>query len=242
MKKRKKNLIIETLKNLLWPEVCPFCGNVHRGGACPACQNKLEELFIREPRCMQCGKPVRNMEQEYCYDCAHTRHYYDQGRAVWLHRDPVKQSIYQFKYHNQREYGTYYAREMERCCGDFIRKINPEVLLPVPLHRRKRRKRGYNQAQILAQQLGERMGIPVETQLLVRVKNTRPQKKQDHRMRKENLRHAFALRYRIRNVRSVLIIDDIYTTGNTVDQIARILKEAGVEKVYFLTISIGQGN
>ena len=62
------------------------------------------------------------------------------------------------------------------------------------------------------------------------------------RMRKENLRHAFALRYRIRNVRSVLIIDDIYTTGNTVDQIARILKEAGVEKVYFLTISIGQGN
>ena len=174
MKKRKKNLIIQTLKNLLWPEVCPFCGNVHRGGACPACQNKLEELFIREPRCMQCGKPVRNMEQEYCYDCAHTRHYYDQGRAVWLHRDPVKQSIYQFKYHNQREYGTYYAREMER--------------------------------------------------------------------RKENLRHAFALRYRIRNVRSVLIIDDIYTTGNTVDQIARILKEAGVEKVYFLTISIGQGN
>lgn len=79
MKKRKKNLIIQTLKNLLWPEVCPFCGNVHRGGACPACQNKLEELFIREPRCMQCGKPVRNMEQEYCYDCAHTRHYYDQG-------------------------------------------------------------------------------------------------------------------------------------------------------------------
>lgn len=61
-------------------------------------------------------------------------------------------------------------------------------------------------------------------------------------MRKENLRHAFALRYRIRNVRSVLIIDDIYTTGNTIDQIARILKEAGVEKVYFLTISIGQGN
>lgn len=61
-------------------------------------------------------------------------------------------------------------------------------------------------------------------------------------MRKENLRHAFALRYRIRSVRSVLIIDDIYTTGNTVDQIARILKEAGVEKVYFLTISIGQGN
>ena len=86
------------------------------------------------------------------------------------------------------------------------------------------------------------MGIPVETQLLVRVKNTRPQKKQDHRMRKENLRHASALRYRIRSVRSVLIIDDIYTTGNTVDQIARILKEAGVEKVYFLTISIGQGN
>ena len=61
MIKREKNLIIQTLKNLLWPEVCPFCGNVHRDGTCPACQNKLEELFIREPRCMQCGKPVRNI-------------------------------------------------------------------------------------------------------------------------------------------------------------------------------------
>ena len=108
----------------------------------------------------------------------------------------------------------------------------------MPLHRRKRRKRGYNQAQILAQELGERMGIPVETQLLVRVKNTRPQKKQDHRMRKENLRHAFALRYRIRNVRSVLIIDDIYTTGSTVDAIASLLKVNGAEQVDFVCAAI----
>ena len=228
--------------NLLWPEVCPFCGNVYKEGVCPACQKKLEELFIREPRCMQCGKPVRKKEQEYCYDCAHTHHYYDRGMAVWLHKDPVSHSIYQFKYHNQREYGKYYARIMAEHCGDFIRRIHPEVLIPVPLHAKRYRKRGYNQALILAEELGRLMCIPVAEELVVRVKNTRPQKQQDHRNRKENLRHAFALRYRIRKVKSVLVIDDIYTTGNTIDQIARILKNAGVEKVYFLTISIGQGN
>lgn len=232
----------QNLKNLLWPDVCPFCGRACQSGVCPACLGKLKELFVREPRCMQCGKPVRKKEQEYCYDCAHTHHYYDQGRAVWLHQDPVKQSIYRFKYHNQREYGKYYAKAMEKYCGDFIRRVKPEVLIPVPLHVSKRRKRGYNQAEILAKELGKLMGLPVADELVERVKKTTPQKQQNRQRRKENLMHAFALRYRIRKVKSVLVIDDIYTTGNTIDQIAKILKEAGVEKVYFLTISIGQGN
>ena len=83
---------------------------------------------------MRCGKPVQYKEQEYCHDCAHTYHYYDRGAALWLHKEPVSTSIYQFKYHNQRRFGFYYASEMAFRCRNLIRQWNPEAIIPVPLH------------------------------------------------------------------------------------------------------------
>ena len=146
---------------------------------------------------MQCGKQIRSMEKEYCYDCMHTHHYYEQGLSLWNHK--------------------------------------------APLHRARRRKRGYNQAQILAENLGRMLCIPVDSKSLARRKKTSPQKKLGHNERKKNLKNAFAVTPAFRPVRKVLLVDDIYTTGNTLDAAAKALKEKGVEKVYFLTISIGQG-
>lgn len=235
--KRFLNIIFE----LLWPEVCPFCGKVNKTGICPACRKKLKQLSIKNPKCMRCGKPVRHKEREYCYDCAHTYHYYDRGAALWLHKEPVSTSIYQFKYHNQRRFGLYYAEEMTLRYKKLIQLWSPEAIIPVPLHVSRRRARGYNQSWIVARELGRMLEIPVVDELVERVRNTSPQKQQTHKNRKTNLSNAFALKYKLQRVKSVLLIDDIYTTGNTVDGVARVLKQAGVEKVYFLTISIGQG-
>lgn len=226
---------------LLWPEICPFCGKVYAKGICPACEIKLKEFFINHPRCMKCGKPVRKFEQEFCHDCTVTSHHFDRGRALWLHKPPVSNSIYQFKYHNQRAFGKYYARKMASHFGKLIREWNPDCIMPIPLHKSRKRKRGYNQAQLLAQEIGEIVHIPVETTVLKRIRCTNPQKKLDHRDRKKNLKDAFKVRGNLENVTSVLLIDDIYTTGNTIDEAARMLKLAGVKEVYFLTISIGQG-
>lgn len=243
---KSKNLMIRQMisgmQKLFWPEICPFCGNANRGGICLSCQEKLQELIIKEPRCMRCGKPVRKDEQEYCHDCEHTYHYYDRGAALWLHKEPVRKSVYQFKYHNQRKFGQFYAKEMVSHYEKLLRSWEPEVIIPVPLHRKRRRQRGYNQAQILAEELGKLLHIPAASELLVRIRNTNPQKQQNKKQRKQNLQQAFAFKYRLlRRVNSVLIIDDIYTTGNTIDELAKILKQAGVQKVYFLVISIGQG-
>ena len=226
---------------LLWPEICPFCGKVYAKGICPVCEKKLTELIIHQPRCMKCGKPVRKEEREFCHDCTVTTHHFDSGRALWIHKPPVSHSIYQFKYHNQRSFGKYYARAMTKQFGRIIREWNPDCIIPIPLHRKRRRKRGYNQAQLLAQDIGEIMHIPVEPQILKRMRYTDPQKKLDHLERKKNLKDAFKVAERVENLKSVLLIDDIYTTGNTIDEAARKLKQAGVERVYFLTISIGQG-
>jgi len=227
---------------LLWPEICPFCGRLNRNGICPACKIKLKELIIGQPRCMKCGKPIGRMEKEYCPDCDDTIHYYDVGRALWIHKSPVNESIYQFKYHNQREFGKYYAKEMAKQFESIVCEWKPDVIIPVPLHFRRKRKRGYNQSQIIAEKLGEILDIPVDVTILKRVKYTNPQKKLDHNARRKNLHNAFRVAENRKGIKSVLLVDDIYTTGNTIDEAARKLKQAGVEKVYFLTVSIGQGH
>ena len=229
------------IRKLLWPEVCPFCGKVSAKGICPACHKKIRNLMITQPVCMKCGKPVRKMEQEFCTDCTTVNHHFDRGRAVWLHKPPVNHSIYCFKYKNQRQFAKYYAAEMFHIYNRIIYAWNPDCIVPIPLHGRRKRKRGYNQAQLIAKELSKLSGIPINISALKRIRYTDPQKRFDNKMRKKNLREAFCVTDKLRGVKRVLLIDDIYTTGNTIDETARKLKEAGVEKVYFLTVSIGQG-
>lgn len=229
------------LKRIFWPDTCPFCGKVNAGGVCAACKRKADSLQVKEPRCMKCGKPIRYSEREYCRDCMHTRHVYDRGVSLWLHKEPVSQSVYRFKYHNQRFYARFYASEITKSYEALIKRWNPEIIAAVPLHPRRRRKRGYNQAELLALELGKIMRIPVSCSMLKRVRNTEPQKILDSRKRRKNLGKAFAVRMPDAVPYCVLLVDDIYTTGNTIDVAAEALKRAGVQKVYFLTISIGQG-
>ena len=109
------------------------------------------------------------------------------------------------------------------------------------MYRKKERKRGYNQAEVFAKSLADYSGIPVDGRLVGRVRNTTPQKELNDQERKKNLKEAFALIREDAGYRKVLLIDDIYTTGSTVDAIAEVLRSAGVEEIYFLCISIGAG-
>lgn len=238
--KRLKDLIVQ----FLWPEVCPFCERVYKEGICPKCEIELRKLQIKEPKCMKCGKPVRYQEQEYCYDCAHNIHSYDRGFSIWLHKSLVKQSVYQFKYHNRRCYGPYYAEVMAGLYKEIIQNMqikHPDVIIPIPLHKKRRKMRGYNQTEIIADHLGKMIGVPEKKRWLLRKNYTDPQKILNRKARKKNLENAFEVSDAFRPVSTVLLIDDIYTTGSTIDSAAKRLKESGVQRVYFLTISIGQG-
>lgn len=224
---------------LLYPKTCCFCGKVSEREICEKCFPKI--IYINEPRCKKCGKPVRYEEQEYCYDCQKKEHEFEQGRSVWLQKMPVSLSIYQFKYKNRRIYGKFYAKEMARLYGKLIREWQIDVIVPVPLHARKKRQRGFNQAEIIAKELGKELGIPVETDVIIRKRYTRPQKELNDKERRKNLKEAFAAVKVWKKAKNVLLIDDIYTTGSTIDTVAKELKRAGARKVWFLTISIGQG-
>ncbi len=231
---RKRSLL-----DLLYPHTCPFCGRVSADDVCGTCKEKLE--YIREPRCMRCGKPIRKEEQEYCYDCERTSHVYERGYALWVHRGGVQRAVYQFKYHNQRIYSQFFGRELLSRYGQAVRRWNVTTIIPIPLSGKRRRRRGFNQAELLARELGSGLGIPVDAKNLVRVRDTSPQKQMDVKGRNSNLKNAFAWRGKKGICGNILLVDDIYTTGNTIDAAARVLKSSGAGKIYFLTISIGQG-
>ncbi len=208
---------ITKLLKLFWPEVCPFCGKVSAQGICGECRKKTDRLKVREPKCMKCGKPVKDAEQEYCRDCLDARHEYDRGAALWVHKPPVNTSVYQFKFHNRRSFGSFYAKEMAAEYGEALAGWGIDIIIPVPLYPGKYKKRGYNQAAVLARELGKVLDIPVEERLLKRIRETAPQKNLTPRKRRQNLNGAFSVEKRRRvflKSRSVLLTDDIYTTGS----------------------------
>lgn len=116
------------------------------------------------------------------------------------------------------------------------------MILPVPIHWRKRGRRGFNQSELLAEELGKMLNIPVRKDLLRCRRMTAAQKTLGRKERQQNLRGSFVPNGPIQGLRRVLIVDDIYTTGSTMDEIARVLKKAGVDEVYFAVLCTGQGD
>lgn len=196
---------------------------------------------------MKCGKPLGVQADEYCGDCERKEHIFIKNFAMWLYDDKMQSSIANFKYHGRREYARYYAQEINRRFGSRISALGIDAIVPVPLHIKKKKSRGYNQAQVLAKELGGLLGLRV-CPLVLRVKNTRPQKELDDLGRSRNLKDAFIYNEKwagrqkdLPKIERVLLADDIYTTGSTLDACAKVLVENGISKVYGITISIGKG-
>lgn len=189
---------------------------------------------------MKCGKPVLNPRKEYCRDCEKRERSFTQGKALWVYEKEVRESLYRFKYQNRREYGRVYAREAVGRYGMWIKSRKIEAIVPVPLHKNKKKKRGFNQAEVFAKELGEILDIPVHTTLLIRSRDTKPQKTLNDTERKNNMKRAFKTTENIVQLKYILLVDDIYTTGSTLHAAAAVLKEAGAMEVYAFCVSIGK--
>lgn len=194
--------------------------------------------------CCRCGKPVEP-EEEYCSDCRQKKHMYYRGAAVFRYRS-VSGALYRFKYEGRREYGDYFGREMARALEDFLPQMGaahrPELFVPVPCSEERKRKRGYNQAAVLADQLARRTKIPVCERALARSKDTAAMRNMSASERQNNLKKAFHAYGNSVRLKSIMLIDDIYTTGATIDACAGALLEAGAKEVSFLTLAIGENS
>ena len=223
---------------MIYPKKCPFCGKIFSGGICEECRKKLP--WIEEPICKRCGKPIQSEVKEYCYDCSRRKHYFNEGRALLVHKKPVTDVVYALKYKDKRIYGEILAKEMAKAYSGYMRARRADLIVPIPLHKSRRRKRGYNQAEILAGVISKETGIPYDKDVLFRVKKTVAQKEYGNRQRYKNIRGAFIAKKDMTG-KNIFLIDDIYTTGSTLDEASKILTKAGALNVYFLVLSIGQG-
>lgn len=233
--------------DLIYPARCPVCGQivVPRGNRiCEPCRKKLQ--YITEPRCKKCSKPIESEEKEYCSDCERKDYHFTKGYAVWVYDEVMKGSIAEFKYHNKREYALFYVEELLHIYGNAILKFAPDVIVPIPIHNSKYRQRGYNQAEIIASMIGKELDIPVISNLLLRNRKTMPQKQLSDKERLRNLKKAFEFNKPVADrygkvINKLLIVDDIYTTGSTIEACANVLKSNGVNDICFITLCIGKG-
>ncbi len=191
--------------------------------------------------CYRCGKPLDDDTAEYCHDCRRKEFYFERCVAGFAYSDAMKSSMYAFKYNNRREYAGFYAHAVMEKWGKIITGWRAGAIVPVPLHRARMRKRGYNQAEVFAGALSVYSGIPTDGDVISRCVNTAPLKTMTDREREKGIKNAFQIRQKPLQYKKIILADDIYTTGATVNECARVLMEAGAEAVYAVTVCVGRG-
>lgn len=252
MKKQTYEVIkggMEYFVDLLYPRRCPLCQTITKNHAlvCEDCEK--DAPYVLQPYCMKCGKPMRKEEEtkEYCFDCIKQEHVFERNYSLFVYETRVKQSIYQFKYHNKREFADWYAKKLFERYQKEVERMQLDGIVPVPIHKKKRRQRGYNQAELISRQLSNLCKIPHYPKGLIRTLETVPQKELNNKQRYQNLRQAFSIgtlppMEQKEQERTILLVDDIYTTGATLDACATVLLEQRyATKVYGCTIGISKG-
>lgn len=235
-------MTFNSILDLLYPKRCPLCHHIRPYGGRDVCDVCLKNLKpVTAPCCMKCGKPIDNDEDEYCGDCKKLPKSFKRGFPAFLYEGAIKSSLYDFKYKNQRNYAEFYSRSIMQIYGKQLQSLGVEGIVPVPVSVRKKRIRGYNQAELLAERIGRTLGIPIYPDYLGRSVDTSPQKELNDKERMKNLKNAFKIGQNKIKLKKILLVDDIYTSGATIEACTRVLLSAGAETVYYTSVAIGRG-
>lgn len=235
----------EGFLDLIFPSniYCISCGNIiddtRPYALCDTCVRSLR--WANGRTCERCGKILQeDYGPDLCTDCIDGDHVFEKGFTCVEYGAAERELIHRFKYKDQ----AYLGRKMAEIMYDRIlaEELRADLILPVPMFRRKERQRGYNQAAVLAANLAKRMGIPCDTKLLVRTMETEAMSRLSAPDRRENIRGAFSVPPNRRDKlagKTVLLVDDVYTTGSTADACAAALLAAGASRVYVFTFASG---
>lgn len=221
------NKWLKTIHAGLWPAPCALCGARARDGIglCAGCRADLPRAGVA---CESCGTPLPVAGR--CGRCLVKPPPFDSVRSLFLYERPVTYLIHDLKFnaklHVARTLGRMLAEHAAALPGD-----RPEKLLPVPLHPKRLRERGYNQALELARPVAKHLGIPIDFTSCRKIRHVPPQSTLPADARRRNIRGAFGVDGAQLGARHVAVIDDVMTTGATAGELARTLKKSGVERV-----------
>ena len=232
--------ILEFVLNIIYPPRCILCEKIipiKNNYICKKCS--YEDYLIKGNRCQKCSRSLQHSEKKLCKDCENQNLSYEKGFALFEYKGKIKGALYRLKYSRDKEVGKAFGNIISRYYKNEIQRLSIDLIIPVPIHPNKIRKRGYNQAQVIAKQISINLNIPLRNDVLIRIKDTKPQSKLSKKQRNNNLVDAFKLNKQINEkVKNILIVDDIYTTGSTIENCCKVLKQNKDIKLYFATATI----
>jgi ComF family protein len=230
---------LDACKDLVFPAHCLECDRRLPLKRPPLfCDDCLSDIsFIGSPYCTCCGLPFQSGHgQHHCSQCHVKPYSFDLARAAVLYQEPVSSLISSLKFNGQLTGLPTLAALAESSTG-FSDLSEPEIILPVPLHDRRLRERGFNQAAVLAHAIFKKRRKKITTAILVRNRATIPQTGLSGRLRRKNLFGAFSIKQpKMVQGKRILLIDDVFTTGSTVNECARTLRKHGAEQVEVFTL------
>jgi ComF family protein len=240
-------MILNTLKefsagffDLLYPRTCPSCGTVLSEPGISICQScRASFAKLSSPFCTRCGAPVLRSNTEGCDECIEGKTYYNAHRSLFsFYDDKVRECLHTLKFSFQSHLAADLGEMLSEAFANLCKTKNIDAIVPVPLHRSRLRSREFNQSTLLAKALSRDTGISIREDLLKKAKRTKPQSSLNLEERKKNPVGVFKLTgaESVAGMR-LAVIDDIYTTGTTVNQAAYTLKEGGARYILALTVA-----
>lgn len=233
--------LLNALLDVLLPPICHMCHsfipNADAIHICTICHDRLP--LVMSPLCPICGIPFTGAGLDhFCGSCLTHPPHYDTARAHFLYEGAVRDMIHSFKYNRMTHLRKPLALLTLQGMREFVTDQNPHLIVPVPLHRSRLRERGFNQAVLLGSVLSRQLSLPIRTNVLVRTRPTEPQIELPAAERRSNVKGAFAV-IRQESVvdKRILLLDDVMTTGSTMDECAKELKKAGAATVIAVTVA-----
>ncbi len=207
--------IKEKILDMIFPQVCGICGKINKNSLCNKCKVKLKKEF-----------KFKKDSYEKSISKNFTEHYY-----FFKYQKLIRNQILSLKFKEKPYIYKTISYFLENKKKHFEKLKKYDIIVTVPISRQRKKKRGYNQSELIAKPISQILKIKIEKKVLKKVKNTTPQSKLNKQQREENAKNAYkAVKIeRVKN-KKILIIDDIYTTGNTVNECARTLIEKGIDK------------
>ncbi|MCR5526092.1 MAG: ComF family protein [Lachnospiraceae bacterium] len=232
--------LIELGKDILFPRRCPVCDEVmvfRSGLICKTCKPRV--IPVRQPFCACCGKPLISSEAELCKICMVESRAFDKARAAVIYNDAAARIILDMKDNNKRENTDFIAECIIERLSKELKMFGAEGIIPVPLDEDAYMRRGFNQSELIALKLSKYLHIPIYNSVVKRLKAAKQQKSLDLNGRRKNLKRSFIIQKNDVKLKRVILVDDVYTTGCTADELSSVLKSKGVNSVMVVTFATG---
>jgi len=232
---------IKAVLDFLSPPLCHICRSFIPGAGelhiCTECRDRLP--LVKPPLCTICGIPFIGAGGNHiCGQCQTQPPHFDSALAHLLYEESARDLIHTFKYSHKTHLRRPLALLALEGLTEFISDRTPDVIIPVPLHRSRLRSRGFNQAVLLGELFSSRLSLPMLTDGISRTRQTEPQIELSADDRRINVKGAFAVN-RLGGIleKRILLLDDVMTTGSTVNECAKVLKKAGAASVVVVTLA-----